>query len=506
MPGSQNTTILFNRGNRGALQEIMDLIRIKYVDTLKTGDLQQEAIDGLLGHLDPHSVYIPPSHLQEVNEDLEGNFEGIGVEFNITADTVNVVSVLAGGPSEAAGVLTGDKIIKVNDTLVAGNGITPERIRKLLRGPKGSEVNVTMLRQRKPVDIKIKRGVIPLLSIDASYLITPEIGYIKMSKFAATTYQEFMDALRKLQRQGMKKLVIDLRQNGGGFLDAATRIADEVLDDNKLILYTKGKSYPRTDYKCEKPGLFEKGALAILTDEGSASASEILAGSVQDWDRGVIIGRRTFGKGLVQEQFDLSNGGALRLTVARYYIPSGRSIQKPYTNGREAYEEDITNRFNHGEFVNKDSVKPIDTVPYKTAGGRVVYGGGGITPDIFIPFDTARFSPVLTEMYTRNTFANFAYQYYSNRTEDFSRYNDAVTFNKNFRTGDAIYNDFLQFARKDSIVNTGKINNRDEAEIRNRIKAMLARQLWRNEGFYEIINEDDDMVQRAVQELKKTKD
>lgn len=506
MPGSQNTTILFNRGNRGALQEIMDLIRIKYVDTLKTGDLQQEAIDGLLGHLDPHSVYIPPSHLQEVNEDLEGNFEGIGVEFNITADTVNVVSVLAGGPSEAAGVLTGDKIIKVNDTLVAGNGITPERIRKLLRGPKGSEVNVTMLRQRKPVDIKIKRGVIPLLSIDASYLITPEIGYIKMSKFAATTYQEFMDALRKLQRQGMKKLVIDLRQNGGGFLDAATRIADEVLDDNKLILYTKGKSYPRTDYKCEKPGLFEKGALAILTDEGSASASEILAGSVQDWDRGVIIGRRTFGKGLVQEQFDLSNGGALRLTVARYYIPSGRSIQKPYTNGREAYEEDITNRFNHGEFVNKDSIKPIDTVPYKTAGGRVVYGGGGITPDIFIPFDTARFSPVLTEMYTRNTFANFAYQYYSNRTEDFSRYNDAAAFNKNFRTGDAIYNDFLQFARKDSIVNTGKINNRDEAEIRNRIKAMLARQLWRNEGFYEIINEDDDMVRRAVQELKKTKD
>jgi carboxyl-terminal processing protease len=505
MPGAQSTTILFNRGNRGALQEIMDLIRIKYVDTLKTGDLQQEAVDGLLSHLDPHSVYIPPSHLQEVNEDLEGNFQGIGVEFNITADTVNVVAVLAGGPSESAGVLTGDKIIKVNDSLIAGNGITPEKIRKLLRGPKGSEVKVTMLRQQKQVDIKIKRGVIPLYSVDASYLLTPEIGYIKMSKFAATTYQEFMDALRKLQRQGMKKLVLDVRQNPGGFLDAATRIADELLDDNKLILYTQGKSYPRTDYKCEKPGMFEEGGLAILTDEGSASASEILAGSVQDWDRGVIIGRRTFGKGLVQEQFDLSNGGALRLTVARYYIPSGRSIQKPYTNGRAAYEEDITNRYNHGEFVNKDSIKPIDTIPYKTAKGRIVYGGGGITPDIFIPFDTARFSPVLTEMYTRNSFANFAYQYYSGHMDEFSRYPDAAAFNKNFRTNDGMYQNFLEFARKDSIVNIGKVNSRDEREIRNRIKAMLARQLWRNEGFYEIINEDDDMVRRAIEELKKVK-
>lgn len=505
MPGSQTGggVILFNRGNRGALQEVMDLLKAKYVDTLQVASLQQEAIEGLLSHLDPHSVYIPPSHLQEVNEDLEGNFEGIGVEFNITADTVNIVAVLSGGPSETAGVQTGDKIIKVGDSLVAGNHITNERIRKFLRGPKDSEVKVTMLRQQKMVPITIKRGLIPLYSVDASYMATPEIGYIKISKFSATTFKEFLDAMRKLEQQGMKKLVIDLRQNPGGFLDAATRIADELLDDNKLILYTQGKSYPRTDYKCNRPGMFEKGGLAILTDEGSASASEILAGAVQDWDRGIIIGRRTFGKGLVQEQYDLSNGGALRLTVARYYIPSGRSIQKPYNEGRDAYDEDIINRFNHGEFLNKDSIKPTDTVPYKTAKGRIVYGGGGITPDIFIPFDTSRFSRSVSEMYTRNIFGNFAYQHYSTHKANFSQYKNAEAFNKQYQTTPETYNEFLSFARKDSVPNTDKLSARDEVEIKGRIKAMLARQLWRSEGFYEIINAEDPVMKRALEELKK---
>jgi len=504
MPGAQNSvaTVLFNRGSRSALQETMDLIRVKYVDTLKVGDLQQEAIEGLLSHLDPHSIYIPPTSLTEVNEDLEGNFEGIGVEFNIIADTVNVVSVLAGGPSEAAGVLTGDKIIKVNDSLVAGGDITPDKIRKLLRGPKDSEVKVTMLRKRQSVDIKIKRGLIPLYSVDASYLIAPKTGYIKISKFSATTYQEFMESLRKLQRQGIEKLVIDLRQNPGGFLDAATRIADELLDGNKLILFTKGKSYPRTDYKCEKPGLFEHGELAILTDEGSASASEILAGAIQDWDRGVIIGRRTFGKGLVQEQFDLSNGGALRLTVARYYIPSGRSIQKDYSNGRDAYDEDIVNRFNHGEFLNRDSIKPTDTVPYRTAKGRIVYGGGGITPDIFIPFDTTRFSPALTELYTRNTFSDFAYSYYNGHQEELKRYKDASAFNKQFQVSNDLYGEFREFARKDSISHIDRLTAKDEVEVRNRIKAVIARQLWRTEGYYEVSNSFDPLVRKAVEELK----
>jgi carboxyl-terminal processing protease len=417
---------------------------------------------------------------------------------------VNIVSVLSGGPSETAGVQTGDKILEVNDSLVAGNSITPERIRKLLRGPAGSLVNTVVLRQQKKVKIPIKRGVIPLYSVDASYMAAPGVGYIKISKFSATTYDEFMKAMRELDRQGMKKLVIDLRQNPGGYLDAATRIADELLEDNKLIVYTKGKDFPRTDYKTKRPGLFEKGALAILTDEGSASASEILSGAVQDWDRGTIIGRRTFGKGLVQEQFDLSNGGALRLTVARYYIPSGRSIQKSYSNGREAYDEDIMNRFNHGELLNKDSIKPADTIPYKTAKGRIVYGGGGITPDIFMPFDTTSFSRVLTEMYTRNTFSNFAYQYYNTHQEALSRYKDASNFTRQFSVDNELYNTFLDFAGKDSI-HTERITPKDKAEIQDRIKTMLARQLYRSEGFYEVINATDPVVKRAVSELEKVK-
>ncbi|MCW3467445.1 S41 family peptidase [Chitinophaga nivalis] len=508
MPGSNTggATVFFTKPSRGALQEVMDLIKAKYVDSLNTDDLQQEAIEGLLAHLDPHSIYIPPAQLQQVNEDMDGNFEGIGVEFNIVADTVNVISVLSGGPSEAAGVQSGDKILKVNDSVVAGNGITPEKIRKLLRGPAGSVVNTTMLRQQKAIKIPIKRDVIPLYSIDASYMAAPGVGYIKISKFSATTYDEFMKAIRTLDKQGMKKLVIDLRQNPGGYMDAATRIADELLEDNKLILYTKGKDYPRADYKTKRPGLFERGALAVLTDEGSASASEILAGAIQDWDRGTVIGRRTFGKGLVQEQYDLDNGGALRLTVARYYIPSGRSIQKPYDKGRANYEDDIVERYHHGEMLNKDSIRITDTIPYKTSKGRRVYGGGGITPDLFIPFDTSRFTPALTAIYTRNSFSNFAYRYYTTHREAFKQYKDASDFVKQFQTSNELLNEFKAYAKTDSIPGLDRLNAHDEQEIRTRIKAMLARQLYRTEGFYETINATDPMVKKAVEVVEQEKD
>ncbi|HEY9256712.1 S41 family peptidase [Chitinophaga sp.] len=507
MPGSNNggATVFFNKPNRGPLQEVMDLIKAKYVDSLNTDDLQQEAIEGVLAHLDPHSIYIPPAELQRVNEDMDGNFEGIGVEFNITADTVNVVSVLSGGPSESAGVQTGDKILRVNDSLVAGNSVTPDKIRKLLRGPAGSIVNTVILRQQKQIKVPIKRGVIPLYSVDASYMAAPGVGYIKISKFSATTYDEFMKATRELDKQGMKKLIIDLRQNPGGYLDAATRIADELLEDQKLIVYTKGKDFPRTDYKTKRPGLFERGALAVLTDEGSASASEILAGAVQDWDRGTIIGRRTFGKGLVQEQYDLDNGGALRLTVARYYIPSGRSIQKPYGKGHDDYDDDIVERYHHGEMVNKDSIKITDTVPYKTNAGRRVYGGGGITPDIFIPFDTSRFSPTLTAIYTRNTFSNFAYQYYTGHKEVFAPYKDAASFVKGFQPGNDLISDFKVYAKKDSVPGLDHLSPRDEVEIRTRLKAMLARQLYRTEGFYETINAEDPMVKKALEVVETQK-
>lgn len=499
MPDSRNSdSAIFFMNKRNSLQEVMDLLRYKYVDTLDLSEAQEEAIEGLLSHLDPHSVYIPPANVQEINEDLDGNFEGVGVEFNITRDTVNVLSVIPGGPSDAAGVQTGDKLLKVDDSIiVTGRNITSDEVRKLLRGPRNSTVKTTMLRGGRQVDIVIKRGLIPLYSVDASYMTAPGTGYIKISKFSATTYTEFMEAVRKLEKQGMKKLVVDLRQNGGGLLDAATRLADEFLDGDKLIVYTQGKSVPRQDYKCVRPGVFEKGALAILMDEGSASASEVLAGAVQDWDRGEIIGRRSFGKGLVQEPFDLSNGGTLRLTVARYYLPSGRSIQKSYQNGREAYEEDIANRYSHGEFLNRDSIHPVDTVPYKTSGGKIVYGGGGIMPDVFIPFDTTRYSPLLTELYTRNIFGDFVYEYYTENAASFKQYKDAATFNTQYNPGSDIINRFKAFAK------IGNMTAKDEKEIKLRIKALIARQLWRSEGYYMVNNTDDPVISKAVEALAK---
>lgn len=507
MPAARNSdSTIFFANRQGALQQVMNLLKFRYVDTLNMGDVQEEAIEGLLSHLDPHSIYIPPANVQAVNEDLDGNFEGIGVEFNIIRDTVNILNVVSGGPSDAAGVLTGDKILRVNDSVkVAGKGITNDRIRKLLRGPRNSTVKATLLRGNRQLDVTIKRGIIPLYSIDASYMTAPGIGYIKISKFAATTYTEFMEAVRKLQKQGMEKLVIDLRQNGGGLLDAATRIADELLDGNKLIAYTQGKSYPRQDYKCSRPGIFEKGALTILTDEGTASASEVLAGAVQDWDRGEIIGRRSFGKGLVQEPFDLNNGGTLRLTIARYYLPSGRSIQKSYQNGREAYDEDIANRYTHGEFLNRDSIHPVDTsMKYKTAAGKVVYGGGGIMPDIFVPFDTTRYSNLLTNLYTKNAFGDFVYSYYTSHADAFRQYKDPGTFNRQFTVDNALVNTFRLHAVNNGI-DMSKMNAKDEEEIKTRLKALFARQLWRSEGFYLVSNGSDPVIQRAVEELKKMK-
>ncbi|WP_295122324.1 S41 family peptidase [uncultured Chitinophaga sp.] len=506
MPAARNSdsAIFFRQNNRGTVQEVLDLLKFNYVDTLDVNDIQQEAIEGMLSHLDPHSIYIPPAQVQSVNEDLQGNFEGIGVEFNITNDTVNVAGVIPDGPSSAAGVLTGDKIIKVDDSLIAGKKITSENIRKLLRGPNGSKVKTTMLRDGQTKDIVIKRGLIPLLSVDASYIVAPSTGYIKLNKFSETSYDEFLAAVRKLTKQGMTKLILDLRQNNGGLLDAATRIADEVLEDRQIIVYTQGKAYPRQDYKTQKPGSFEKGGLAVLTDEGSASASEILAGAIQDYDRGVIIGRRTFGKGLVQEPFELNNGGTLRLTIARYYLPSGRSIQKSYKEGRAAYDEDLTERYNHGEFLNGDSIRQADTMKYQTAKGRIVYGGGGITPDIFIPFDTSRYSSGLTELYTRTVLSDFVYNYYIKHRTQFDGYKSPEDFNKQFSVSPDLYREFLAYAEKEN-VKVKTLTSRDEPEVKTRLKAMFARQLWRTEGFYQVSNGNDPVIKKAIEELQKSK-
>lgn len=489
---------VFLRNNKGSsVQEIIDLVRTKYVDNITNDSLNDMVIDNVLSHLDPHSVYIPAKEVQYVNEDLEGSFQGIGVEFQVFDDTVNILSVIAGGPSDKAGLQVGDKIIKVNDSVtIAGTHITNDGIRKYLRGPVSSKVDVVVLRDKQLKKITIERGMIPLPSIDASYMITPQTGFIRISKFAETTYPEFMQAMEKLQKQGMQKLILDLRGNGGGLVEQATNIADEFLNDDKMIVYTKGSKTTQYDYRCKKEGVFEKGKLAVLVDESTASASEILSGALQDWDRATIIGRRTFGKGLVQQQFNLSNGAALRLTIARYYTPLGRNIQKPYDKGREQYESELINRFHDGEVVHGDTSKPSGPA-FKTPEGHIVYGGGGITPDIFVPFDTTTQSKALTQMYMKGTLSNFVYNYYMNNKATLQKIKTPAELYSQFKPGEAEWQQLMNYAHKDSI-NITDIPTIVKADILQRIPAMLARQIWRNEGYFEVNNQTDVVIKKAL--------
>ncbi len=487
--------------NNSPVQEMLDLIKNKYVDDIKPDTLNDLVIDNVLSHLDPHSVYIPAKDLQYVNEDLEGHFQGIGVEFQVFNDTVNILSVIPGGPSDKAGVQVGDKLIKVNDTAnIAGIHIGNNDIRKYLRGPAGTNVVVTVLRDKQLKKLTIERGMIPLPSIDAAYIIAPQTGFIRINKFAETTYPEFMDAILKLQKQGMQKLILDLRGNGGGLVEQATNIADEFLDGDKMIVYTQGSKAPRTDYRCRKEGVFETGKLTVLVDESTASASEILSGALQDWDRATIIGRRTFGKGLVQQQFNLSGGAALRLTIARYYTPLGRNIQKPYDKGREQYEDELMQRFHDGEVMHGDTAKPKGPA-FKTKGGRTVYGGGGITPDIFVPFDTSVQSKQLTQMYMKSTLSNFVYNYYMQHKSTILSYKTPAALYTQFKPGEAEWAELTEFGKKDTIDIKGLPANA-KADILKRLPVLLARQIWRTEGYFEVNNPDDIVIKKALEMLK----
>ena len=488
------------------LQEVMDLISMKYVDSIPSDSLSNDAIDGMLTHLDPHSVYIPPADLTEVNEDLQGNFEGIGVEFQILDDTVNVMNVIQGGPSDKAGLQVGDKFLKVGDSVVAGNGITNDKIRSLLRGPGSSQVTVTLIRvgeKAKPLQVPITRGIIPLPSVDVAYMINKNTGYIHINKFSETTHAEFAQTMLRLQKEGIQQLILDLRGNGGGILQESIEIADDFLDGDKLIVYTVGARSPKVEYHCRRDGLFEKGKLALLTDEGTASASEVLAGAMQDWDRATIIGRRTFGKGLVQEQYPLSDGSALRLTIARYYTPTGRSIQKPYNKGHEAYEEEVMRRFHDGEVLHGDSASQHTGPAYKTLGPekRTVYGGGGITPDIFVGFDTSTLSRSTTTLYLDGTISRFIYTYYTQHLPAFQVYKTPAEFVARYKDEDQLLKALIVYAAKDTI-NLTSIAPREKEILRHRLKAMMARQIWRTEGYFEVSNTTDPVVTKALDILK----
>lgn len=486
-------------------KEVLTLIDRNYVDEVNSEKLVEDAITHMLDELDPHSAYIPAEDRIRANEALQGNFEGIGVEFNIFKDTIVVVSPLGGGPSEAAGLRPGDKIIKIDGKDVAGVGFTNLDVQKHLKGPKGSEVDVTIKRRsvEDTITYTIIRDKIPQTSVEASYMIKDDIGYIKISRFSATTYQEFVEALKNLKKKGVGKLILDLQNNPGGYMNHAIQITDEFLPDDNKIVYTKGKQARfNTDAVAKRKGMFEKGDVIVLVNEGSASASEIVSGALQDNDRALIVGRRTFGKGLVQQPIELSDGSELRLTISRYYTPSGRSIQKPYGEEGE-YREDLLKRYEHGELFNVDSIQFNDSLKYQTKAGRVVYGGGGIMPDYFVPLDTAEASTYLNQLYNINAIQEYTFNYVRDHAEQLKKLS-VEQFQNQFNVTDAMLQELSQLGKAYDVKPKPKQIEKHKDHFKLHIKAQIARQIWGNDGFYPIFNETNEVLQKATGLFDKT--
>ncbi len=485
----------------GTLDEILRYIDAKYVDTVNLEDLKNGAITHLLEQLDPHSVYLSPEELQHEDELMNGNFEGIGIEFLVVDDTIQVVTPLSGGPSEAAGILAGDKIITIADSVVAGVKISNADIFSKLRGDKGTAVKIGVLRfgERKLRYFNIVRDVIPVHSVDIAYMLDDKTGYVKINRFSSPTYQEFMESVRVLvEEKGMQNLVLDLRGNPGGYLNEATELLSQFFPDGKLLVYTKGRTEERQDYKSNGRARFDIRNIAVLIDEGSASASEIVAGAIQDHDRGWVIGRRSFGKGLVQVQYPLSNNGALRLTTSRYYTPSGRCIQRDYKNDSD-YSHETERRLQNGELADGSKIKPADSTQYYTGMGRIVYGGGGITPDIFIPLDTA----FATDYFfaARQHLPQFAARWLESQNRA-DLPGTLADFVRNFTVSDQMMADFIAYAEKQDVKpNAGQLE-RSRAELRHQLKARIAKLLFQDEGLYRVLNDDDPAVEKAIQVLR----
>ena len=476
-----------------------------YVDSVDSKKLVEDAINGMLNKLDPHSAYTNAKDTKKLTEPLEGSFEGIGVQFNILDDTLLVIQPVPKGPSEKAGILAGDRIISVADTSIAGVKMTREEIMRRLRGPKGTTAHLGVLRQgiKDTLKFDVKRDKIPVNSVDAAYMITPTIGLIRFNNFALTTHKEVQDAIKSLKEKGMKSLIIDLQQNGGGFLQAAAEVASEFLPKGDLIVYTKGRSVPSQEFRSVGGGLFAEGKLIILVDEYSASASEILAGAVQDQDRGLVVGRRTFGKGLVQRPLEIPDGSMIRLTVARYYTPSGRSIQKPYQKGDlKSYALDVINRYNKGELTHADSIHFPDSLRYQTLRkGRTVYGGGGIMPDYFVPLDTTKYSKCYRELSAKSLIINHSLKYTDKHRKTLQKkYPTFEKFKKGFKVPQEVIDEIFKEGEKQ------KITPKDEADkqlaqqnMQLFIKALVARDLWDMSEYFAIIYEHDEVVRKAVE-------
>lgn len=481
-------------------RQVLTYIDNDYVDKVKTEDLVEKAISDLLVDLDPHSVYITGKELELTRSQLIGEYGGIGIEFNIFKDTLHVVSPFSGGPSDKAGLRSGDQIIKVNGENIAGVSLKNSGVFERLRGKKGSEVSVSVKRKNEKalLDFKIVRDLIPQYAVDVSYMVDDEVGYIKVNKFSATTFDEFKVHLTGLKENGMKKLILDLTGNPGGYLDKAVKMADEMLAGDPMIVYTKGKGErSNSEYRAGRTGIFEKQPIIVLVDEGSASASEIVAGALQDHDRALIVGRRSFGKGLVQMPFELSDGSELRLTISRYYTPSGRSIQKAYDGKSPEYDRDILDRYESGEMFHKDSLKVIDSLKYTTTGGRTVYGGGGITPDFFVPVDTSMNSSYLNGLITSNTLREYTLLY-SNREQKNLETMGMQAFIDQFEITEKMLNEMISLGKSNDLEFNEEQFDRSKPVIENYLKAQIARAIWDNQGFYPVLNETNEIFQKAL--------
>lgn len=505
LPGKSTVPQVSNiKARNDKLSSIINIIESDYVDSVDRQELIETAIPAILKKLDPHSVYIPAKDLARANEPLQGNFEGIGISFNLLTDTILVISTIPGGPSEKTGLLPGDKIIFVNDSLVAGRNLSDETVMGMLKGPRGTLVKVRVMRKgyAELLPFEITRDKIPIYSVAVSYMVNDHTGYILINNFALTTFDEFMKGLRDLKSQGMTDLILDLRGNSGGVMEAAIQISNQFLQKGQLIVYTKGRNQPRTEARATGKGEFEKGGLVVLIDEWSASASEILAGAVQDNDRGTIIGRRSFGKGLVQEPVPFPDGSGMRLTIARYYTPTGRSIQKPYDEGFDDYYDDLTERYQRGEFEVPDSIHFADSLKFTTPGGKIVYGGGGIMPDRFVPVDTTGISRYFME--ARPLIYRFALSYTENNREVLKKYASAAEMKK-YLDRQNLLTRFVAFASENGVKRDQEGINVSGRIIDVQLKAYIARNILDNKGFYPLWQEIDTTLEYAIGYLGKNR-
>lgn len=486
------------------IYRFLQYVSSDYVDTINIDKLVEEAIIEVLQNLDPHSVYISKEDVKAMNEPLEGNFEGIGIEFNILNDTLFVVNPVPGGPSERVGIIAGDRIINVDGKPIAGVGLKNSDVTKMLRGNKGTKVTVQILRKglSEILEFTITRDKIPIYSLDAAYMVEPHIGYIKLNRFSLTTEEEFLTALSKLKKEKMRDLILDLRGNGGGFLNAAVALSEQFLDENKLVVYTEGRNSPRFDFFPTKKGEFRKGRLIILMDEGSASASEIVAGAVQDWDRGIIVGRRSFGKGLVQNQLPLPDGSMIRLTVARYHTPTGRVIQKPYNMGKlDSYYKDLSSRYEKGELFNQDSISFPDSLKFYTLQNqKLVYGGGGIMPDLFIPIDTSYYSDYYGKLVRKGIINQFVLSYIDEQRDFLKKsYPKFDKFDNHFNVDNIVINKLIDYAEKQGVPYDAEGIKTSMDELSIQIKGLIAQNLFSTNYYFQVVNKENKSLQKAVE-------